>query len=112
MNNFQADRRRFLRWLTATAAGAALAPVLDVERMLWIPGEKRIFLPATHVMASKEFGIVVRYIKSFDIEFDELSPARTAWSFPEVLSREAAKIFPPEYAGYQTLALSCRIENA
>lgn len=39
------NRRRFLSWLTGTAAGVALAPSLDVEKLLWTPGEKSIFLP-------------------------------------------------------------------
>lgn len=39
------DRRRFLSWLTGTAAGVAIAPTLDVDRLLWVPGEKTIFLP-------------------------------------------------------------------
>lgn len=36
------DRRRFLALLSAGVAGA----VLDPERALWVPGAKRIFLPA------------------------------------------------------------------
>lgn len=39
------NRRRFLTWLTCTAAGAALADTIDVDRLLWTPGSKRIFLP-------------------------------------------------------------------
>ncbi len=41
------DRRAFLRRLGfgTVAAAAAATGVLDVERLLWTPGEKTIFLP-------------------------------------------------------------------
>jgi hypothetical protein len=41
------NRRKFLTWLgaTATAAGAALAPTLDLDKLLWQPGQKKIFIP-------------------------------------------------------------------
>lgn len=41
------DRRRFLAWLGGTAAGAVAVStgVLDVDKLLWVPGEKTIFLP-------------------------------------------------------------------
>ena len=39
------NRRAFLRWLGGTAAGVAASHVLDVERLLWVPGEKTILLP-------------------------------------------------------------------
>ena len=38
-------RRRFLRLLTGSAAGIVLAPALDLDRLLWVPGERTIFLP-------------------------------------------------------------------
>jgi hypothetical protein len=31
------DRRRFLQFLGGTAAGVAIAPLIDVERLLWTP---------------------------------------------------------------------------
>lgn len=37
------DRRSFL----STLAGAAAALAFDPERLLWVPGAKRIFIPAT-----------------------------------------------------------------
>lgn len=42
------DRRSFLRALGfgTVAAAAASTSVLDLERMLWVPGEKTIILPA------------------------------------------------------------------
>ncbi len=39
------QRRAFLRWLGGTAAGVALAPTLDLEKLLWVPGAKTIVLP-------------------------------------------------------------------
>ena len=35
------ERRAFLRWLLAAMGGA----VLDPERLLWVPGEKTLFVP-------------------------------------------------------------------
>jgi len=40
------NRRAFLGWLAGTAAGVAAAPYLDVEKLLWVAGEKKIFIPA------------------------------------------------------------------
>jgi hypothetical protein len=52
------DRRAFLRALgfgTVVAAAAATS-VLDLERLLWVPGEKTIFLPtARHDMFTPEW---------------------------------------------------------
>ena len=41
------DRRAFLRRLGfgTVAAAAAASGVLDIERLLWVPGEKTIFIP-------------------------------------------------------------------
>ncbi len=40
------DRRTFLRQLGfGTVSAAAAALTWDVERLLWVPGEKTIFLP-------------------------------------------------------------------
>lgn len=39
------NRRKFLAYLSGTAAGAALAPMLDLDRLLWVPGAKTIFIP-------------------------------------------------------------------
>jgi hypothetical protein len=36
------DRRRFLQTLLA---GAVAAHELDVEKLLWVPGERKIFIP-------------------------------------------------------------------
>ncbi len=40
------DRRAFLRQLGfGTVSAAAAALTWDVERLLWVPGERQIFLP-------------------------------------------------------------------
>jgi len=41
------DRRSFLRALGfgTIAAAAAATSVLDIERMLWVPGERMLFIP-------------------------------------------------------------------
>jgi hypothetical protein len=39
------NRRRFFAWLFGTAAGVALGHTLDLDKLLWVPGEKTIFLP-------------------------------------------------------------------
>lgn len=47
------DRRAFLRRLgvgTVAAAAAAIG-VLDVEKLLWVPGEKTIFIPPPPTIA-------------------------------------------------------------
>ena len=49
------DRRRFLAWLGGTAAGVALAPTFDVERLLWVPGARTIFIPSARVFVTREW---------------------------------------------------------
>lgn len=43
------NRRDFLSRFVATAAGAAVAHTLDLDRLLWVPGERTIFLPSVPV---------------------------------------------------------------
>ena len=40
------NRRNFLAWLGGTAAGYAASQVWDIERMLWVPCQKTLFVPA------------------------------------------------------------------
>jgi hypothetical protein len=39
------NRRKFLAWLTGSAAGVAAASTLDVDKLLYVPGARTIFLP-------------------------------------------------------------------
>jgi len=49
------NRRAFLGWLTGTAAGVAAAPFLDLDRLLWLPGEKTIFIPSVLPVSGNTF---------------------------------------------------------
>lgn len=44
------NRRSFLQWLAGAGAAMAAAGEIDVERMLWVPGHKTIFLPPEGVI--------------------------------------------------------------
>ncbi len=39
-------RRAFLQRLAAAAVGTAFGAAYDWDRLLWVPGERRIFLPS------------------------------------------------------------------
>lgn len=56
------DRRHLLRLL----ASGLLGSTLDVDRLLWVPGAKRIFLSPT-VLYDRELGITIRFIREYDI---------------------------------------------
>ena len=51
------DRRTFLRRLGfgTVAAAAAATSVFDLEKLLWVPGEKTIILPAVKVFHRNTF---------------------------------------------------------
>lgn len=53
------DRRAFLRRLGfgTVAAAAAATGVLDLERLLWVPGEKTIFVPPPPTIEPLSFGL-------------------------------------------------------
>lgn len=44
-------RRDALKALLGTAAGLALSQTVDLEKLLWTPGQKTIFLPPAKAMA-------------------------------------------------------------
>lgn len=50
------DRRSFLARLGfgTVAAAAAATGVLDIERLLWVPGEKTIFIPTVEAVTFAE----------------------------------------------------------
>lgn len=73
------DRRLFLRTLAAAAVGAALDP----ERLLWVPGQKTIFLPsvpavqplvfhpdAFEMVMDLETGLAIRFVRQYDATLD------------------------------------------
>lgn len=41
------NRRDFLSSFAQTVAGAAIVHTLDVDKLLWVAGERTIFLPPT-----------------------------------------------------------------
>ncbi len=42
-------RRDFVSRFLATAAGAAVAHTLDIDRLLWVPGERTIIVPSAPI---------------------------------------------------------------
>jgi hypothetical protein len=70
------DRRAFLRALGfgTVAAAAAATSVFDLERLLWVPGEKTIFLPSAPAIPAAVSdpltGISIRFIQHWDIQLD------------------------------------------
>lgn len=63
------DRRGFLK----TLIGAGLVAAADPERLLWVPGEKAIFIPSP-----PSLGISIRIIRQYDI----------AWNTSELMLRD------------------------
>jgi hypothetical protein len=49
-------RRQFLLRLVGGLAAAAVAPSLDLEKLLWIPGEKKILLPPVAEFGALDLG--------------------------------------------------------
>lgn len=39
------NRRTFLRFLASGVAGTVASAELDIDRLLWIPGTKKFFIP-------------------------------------------------------------------
>lgn len=74
------DRRSFLKFLLATP----IAAHLDVEKLLWIPGEKTVFLPPYHIteaqiVVSEWERILSLWTSMFerdDIFYNKISPSK------------------------------------
>jgi len=49
------NRRNFLARLLAGVSGAAVAATFDVDRLLWVPGAKKIFLPSEEIFSCNTF---------------------------------------------------------
>ncbi len=89
------DRRRFLVWLGGTAAGVAIAPTLDLERLLWVPGAKTILLPPVEhwntlitpdwvtreaIEALKQNLAMAQFFdREYDVQFDRYRGRRRLW---------------------------------
>lgn len=56
------DRRGFLRSLLGGAVGLAIAPTLDLDKLLWVPGAKSIFLPAVPRITLAEIDEITRRV--------------------------------------------------
>ena len=80
------DRRGFLNLLglagASAAAVAAGALELDPERLLWVPGQKSIFLPPEKsVVASRSSGVSRRWLLG-TVYLDVVSVSRTVVVVP------------------------------
>lgn len=66
-------RRDFLARLLAGATGAALAATVDLDKLLWVPGARTIFLPSVQPAllgvdwAQGQDGISIRFVRQFDV---------------------------------------------
>lgn len=58
-------RRDFLKWIGAGAVLVGGAAEVDMDRILWVPGEKTIFLPSTKVFLPGE-DVVRQLFESID----------------------------------------------
>lgn len=56
------DRRQFLRRLSSGLLATAAAHTLDLDKLLWVPGEKTYFLPSPRQM----FEVNVDFEKGVD----------------------------------------------
>lgn len=88
------DRRSFLRKLGfgTVAAAAAATTGVDIEKLLWEPGEKTILLPDAPKFVS------------LDIEAFGFDNRNAAKSLAEIIDREATKLVTPEWVTKQTVA--------
>ncbi len=85
------NRRHFLAWLGGTAAGVALAPTLDLDKLLWMPGEKTIFvfppIAETDWFESYSLADIQRRVNCWQSMMMELSietmkfPPKSPWLF-------------------------------
>lgn len=86
------NRRAFLQALGfgTVAAAAAATSVFDLEKLLWVPGEKTIVIPAVRAFDATT-GISIRFIRHFDIQTARnLSSLDVLWGHPEVFIMNAS----------------------
>lgn len=69
------NRRSFLTTLLGGAAGAGIAATLDQERLLWIPGAKKLFIPTQASIVTQPMIVIpertiYRHPYAFDVVLD------------------------------------------
>lgn len=80
------NRRDMLKLFTSGVVGAM---VLDPEKLLWVPGEKTIFLPSTTVMAEAD-GITYS-IWQLALHLDGMVKPSSEWR--EILRTDKVAVF-------------------
>ena len=64
-------RRAFIRTLATAAAAVAAYEVIDPERMLWVPGQKAIFLPPAKTFERADLIVHPSEYVDFEIDMNE-----------------------------------------
>ncbi len=91
------ERRQFLKRFFAGAAGAAVAATLDVDKLLWVPGEKKIFIPPVTGWTSP-----IDTLKQWALEAHKAHEFRppTFAEMTQAVAEELGKLLDrPKYAG-------------
>lgn len=88
------DRRAFLRRLGfGTVAAAAAVVTFDVEKLLWLPGEKAIVLPAVEVFEAP-LVLSTMHAKAAHLEAIRLATRGIPYQDAMTLIRKAFTIIP------------------
>lgn len=72
------NRRGFLKAAIAAAAGLAVSSVVpvDLDKLLWKPGQKTHFTPPPGGWKNPDVGISIRMIRQFQIEKNKFESMR------------------------------------
>jgi len=81
------NRRSFLRTLLSGVAGSVLSHELDIDRLLWISGQKTIFLSSEASWIHDPSGVAKKEITSLIVE---LELERIAKKIPQLFERDDA----------------------
>ena len=65
------SRRGFIQTLAASAAAAAAYEVIDPERLLWVPGQKTIFMPPVKRFERADLIVSPNEYVDFEIDMNE-----------------------------------------
>ena len=49
------DRRKFIQMIAA----GSIAATFDVEKLLWLPGEKKIFIPSPQIVNPSDISYII-----------------------------------------------------